>query len=120
MACPVLVATMRVWPSGAALAVKSAASVFDAPGRFSTTNGCLKRSANLSASRREMMSMPPRRGAGHDFHRPRRVGLAERGARPEQEQDRDRAHSGLESVAGLEDPPYRSQAGREEQARHPG
>ena len=59
MACPVLVATMRVWPSGAALAVKSAASVFDAPGRFSTTNGCLKRSANLSASRREMMSMPP-------------------------------------------------------------
>src|SRR3989449_11076557 len=33
MACPVLVATMRVWPSGAALAVKSAASVFDAPGR---------------------------------------------------------------------------------------
>src|SRR2546430_785397 len=59
IACPVLVATMRVWPSGAALAVKSAASVFDAPGRFSTTNGCLKRSANLSASRREMMSMPP-------------------------------------------------------------
>src|SRR5207247_2371002 len=59
-----------------------------------------------------------RRGAGHDFHRPRRVGLAERGARPEQEQDRDRAHSGLQSVAGLEDPPYRSPAASDEQAGH--
>jgi hypothetical protein len=33
--------------------------VFDAPGRFSTTNGCLSDSANFSASMRAMMSVPP-------------------------------------------------------------
>ncbi len=33
--------------------------VFDAPGRFSTTNDCLNASENLSASIRAMMSVPP-------------------------------------------------------------
>jgi hypothetical protein len=41
------------------LAVTSAAIVFDAPGLFSTTNGCFIDSWNFSASIRAMMSVPP-------------------------------------------------------------
>jgi len=97
---------------GAALAVKSAASVFDAPGRFSTTNGCLKCSANLSASRREMMSMPPPERRRHDL-----TGLAGYGwasaalARAWRKIGMRR----IQSSAGsrLEDPSYRGQAGGE-------
>ena len=59
MAWPVLVATSKVWPSGAALAVISAAMVLDAPGLFSTTHVPLMPSANFSASMRAMMSVPP-------------------------------------------------------------
>src|SRR5438552_10651888 len=59
IACPVLVATSSVCPSGGDLAVKSAAMVFDAPGRLSTTNGCLSDSPSLSASVRATMSVPP-------------------------------------------------------------
>ncbi len=54
-----LVATRSVWPSGAARAVTSAAIVFPAPGRFSTTNTWPKAAWNLSASMRAMMSVPP-------------------------------------------------------------
>ena len=59
IACPVLVATSRVWPSAGALAVRSAAIVLDAPGRFSTMKLPLRPSAIFSASRRAMMSVPP-------------------------------------------------------------
>ena len=59
MACPVLVATSSVWPSAGALAVRSAAMVLEAPGLFSTTKTPLNDSANLSASRRATMSVPP-------------------------------------------------------------
>ena len=59
IACPVLVATSKVWPSGGALAVRSAAMVLEAPGLFSTTQVPFRPSANFSASRRAMMSVPP-------------------------------------------------------------
>ena len=59
IACPVLVATSSVWPSCVALAVTSAAMVLDAPGRFSTTKGCLNASLNFSASMRATISVPP-------------------------------------------------------------
>ena len=54
-----LVATSSVWPSAGAFAVRSAAIVFDAPGRFSTTNGCFNESANFSPSMRAITSVPP-------------------------------------------------------------
>ena len=59
IACAVLVATSSVVPSAGALAVMSAAIVLEAPGRFSTTNGCSNVSASFSASMRAMMSVPP-------------------------------------------------------------
>ena len=59
IAWPVLVATSSVCPSGAALAVRSAAMVLEAPGRFSTTKLPLRPSAIFSASNRAMMSVPP-------------------------------------------------------------
>src|ERR1700693_1050749 len=63
IACPVLVATSSVCPSGGDLAVTSAAMVFEAPGRLSTTNGCLSDSPSLSPSIRATMSVPPPAGA---------------------------------------------------------
>src|SRR6266550_2693011 len=59
IACPVLVATSSVCPSGGDLAVTSAAMVFEAPGRLSTTNGCLSVSVSFSPSMRATMSVPP-------------------------------------------------------------
>jgi hypothetical protein len=48
---------------GGALAVTSAAIVFDAPGRLSTTKGCLSASVSFSPSMRATMSVPPPAGA---------------------------------------------------------
>ena len=59
MACPVLVATRIVCPSGGALAVRSAAIVLEAPGLFSTTKVPFIDSASFSASMRATMSVPP-------------------------------------------------------------
>jgi len=59
IAWPVLVATSSVWPSALALAVRSAAIVFDAPGLFSTVTGWRSSAANFSASTRAMTSVPP-------------------------------------------------------------
>src|SRR5438309_7458078 len=58
MACAVTTPMTIVWPS-VDLAATSAASVFDTPGRFSTTTGCLSNGANLSATARAMASVPP-------------------------------------------------------------
>jgi hypothetical protein len=58
-ACAVLVASSSVAPSAGARAVSSPAMVLDAPGRFSTTTVCLSEGANLSASTRARMSVPP-------------------------------------------------------------
>src|ERR1700682_450233 len=63
IACPVVVATRSVCPSGGDLAVTSAAIVFDAPGRLSTTKGCLSASFSVSPSMRATMSVPPPAGA---------------------------------------------------------
>ncbi|MCY1545081.1 hypothetical protein D9M68_810060 [compost metagenome] len=41
------------------LAARSAASVLDAPGLFSTTTVCLSRGPSLSATARAMASVPP-------------------------------------------------------------
>ena len=41
------------------LAVMSTAMVFETPGRFSTTTGCLSSGASRSATARAMASVPP-------------------------------------------------------------
>ena len=48
-----------VWPSATALATESRPKTPPAPGRFSTTQGCLSRSANWAAKMRPMVSTPP-------------------------------------------------------------
>ena len=59
IACPVVVASSSVLPSGVACAVTSAAMVFEAPGRFSTTTDWRRSGPSLSASMRARMSVPP-------------------------------------------------------------
>ena len=51
--------TTMVWPSGTALATESRPTTPPAPGRFSTTQGCLSRSASWAAKMRPMVSTPP-------------------------------------------------------------
>ena len=51
--------TTMVWPSGTALATESRPTTPPAPGRFSTTHGCLSRSASWAAKMRPMVSTPP-------------------------------------------------------------
>src|SRR6266436_6447316 len=51
--------TSSVWPSGADFATTSAARLPPAPGRFSTTTGCLRALAIGSASARATVSVVP-------------------------------------------------------------
>src|SRR5262245_32432820 len=48
-----------MWPSGALFVTRSLAMAPPAPGRFSTTTCCPRRSASFSPSARETLSMPP-------------------------------------------------------------
>src|SRR5215475_10935581 len=54
----VFTVTIRVWPSGLALATKSVPMLPLAPGLFSTTTGCFHRSESLGPITRARMSMP--------------------------------------------------------------
>ena len=67
--------------------------MFDAPGRFSTMNGCFSDSANLSASMRAMMSVPPPAFAPTMMRERlvRIVGLGMRGQRGGQQRSQRRA-----------------------------
>ena len=58
MACAVETPISMVWPS-VALAVTSAASVFEAPGLFSTTTVWPHIGVSLSATARAIWSVPP-------------------------------------------------------------
>jgi hypothetical protein len=72
----VFVATSNVCPSGAAFASGPAAIVFEAPGRFSMTNGCFSDSPNFLAEHpRDHVGPASRRGADHDPHWLRRIRL---------------------------------------------
>ena len=97
----VVTATSSVWPSAGARATVSVARLLAAPGRFSTMNGCPRRSDRyLAHQARQEIARSAGWKSGDDAHWLRWIGLRAGDVRPRQE--RATARGELQEFATLQ------------------